>query len=237
MVLLQATAAHAAEIKVLSTIGVRSVMNELGPRFEQASGHRLAVAYDVASVLKRQIDAGAPFDVAILTLAATDDLMRQGRILSGSWAGIARSGHGLAVRAGAPRPDIATADAFKRALLGAKSIAYSREGASGIYFAGLLERLGIAEAMKGRTRRAGGDVAELVARGEVEMAVQLIPELIAVRGVELAGPFPPELQNYVQFAAGVSALARQPDAARALIRYLTQPEAIPIIKSKGMEPG
>jgi molybdate transport system substrate-binding protein len=122
-------------------------------------------------------------------------------------------------------------------LLGAKSIAYSREGASGVYFAGLLERLGIAEAMKGRTRRAAGNVAELVALGEVEMAVQLVPELIAVPGVELAGPFPPELQNYVVFAAAVGVRAKQREPGRALIGFLTQPEAIPVIKSKGMEPG
>ena len=237
VMLAQAVTATAAEIKVLSTIGVRSVMHELVPRLEQATGHKLVIVYEVANVLKRRIDAGESFDVAILTLAVTDDLMRQGKIMDGTRSGIARSGNGLAVRAGALKPDISTAEAFKRALLGAKSIAYSKEGASGIYFAGLLQRLGIAAEMKPKMRLAGGDVAELVARGEVEMAVQLIPELIAVNGVELVGPFPPELQNHVVFMAGIGARAREPEAARALIRFLMTPEVIPVIRSKGLEPG
>lgn len=237
IVLSHAAVARAAEVKVLSTIGMRSALNELGPRFERETGHRLAIRYDVASLLKRRVEGGEAYDVAILTSAATDDLAQQGRIIASTRAVIARAGNGLAVRAGTPRPDIGSVEALKRTLLGAKSIAYSRDGASGVYFGRLLERLEIADSLRGRTQRVRGDVAELVARGDAEMAVQLIPELIAVPGVALVGPFPPEVQNYVVFSAGVSAASRDQVAARALISYLAAPASAPVYRAKGMEPG
>jgi len=237
IMLASASAANAGEIKVLSTIGVRSALEELAPRFEQATKHRIVIVFEAAAALRRQIEGGEVFDVAILTAPITYELIRTGAILSGTHAVIARAGIGLAVRTGAARPDISSVEAFKRTLLGAKSITYPKEGASGVYFAEVLQRLGIDEAMKARSKLAGGAVAELVARGEAEFAVQLIPELLAVRGVELVGPFPAELQNYVVFAAGVGANAIEPVAGWRLVKFLTAPAVKPVIRSKGMEPG
>ena len=166
-----------------------------------------------------------------------DDLIKQGKILAATRTDVARGGIGIAVRAGAPKPDIGSVEALKRALLDAKSITYAREGGSGIYFAGLLERLGMAEAMRAKTKFGTGNVAELVARGDAEMAVQLITELIAVRGVELVGPLPAEVQNYIVLTAGVGAQAKEPGLAKAFLQFLTAPAAVPVIKSKGLEPG
>ena len=227
----------AVPIKVLSSNGVRAALCELGPQFEHATRHRLAIRFDVAQLLKAQILGGEAFDVAILTEPATDELLKAGRIVAGTRRDIARSGIGVAIRAGAPKPDIGTVEAFKRVLLGAESVANTTQGASGIYFAGVLERLGIAEQMKPKSRvQAGGLVAEMVARGLAELAVQQISELLPVAGVELVGPFPPELQNFTVFSAGVGTDTGDSEAAYALIRFLTGPAAAPIIKAKGMEP-
>ncbi len=141
------------------------------------------------------------------------------------------------MRAGAPKPDISTVDALKRALLETKSITYAKEGGSGIYFASLLERLGIAEAMKPKTKYFAGNVGELVAKGEADMAVQLITELIRVRGIELVGPLPAEVQNYIVLTAGVGAQAKEPQSATDFLQFLTAPTAASVIKAKGLEPG
>ena len=230
--------AAAAEIKVFSTIGVRSVMQELGPRFEAATGHKLVFSFDVANALKRRIDAGESFDVAILTVPVIEELIKQNKIVAESRVIVARGGMGLAVRAGTPKADISSAEAFKRALLNAKSIAYPKEGLAGITIMKVQERLGIADAMAPKATLTGaGSPAELVARGEVEMAAHIIPELLAVKGVELLGPFPAELQTYIVLPGGVSAGAAEPQAARELLRFLTGPVAVPLIKAKGYEPG
>jgi molybdate transport system substrate-binding protein len=151
---------------------------------------------------------------------------------------LARSGIGIAVRAGAPKPDIATADALKRALLAAKSVAYTIEGASGIYFAAVLARLGIAAEVKAKAKLlTSGATAELAARGEAELAVQQISEILPVAGAELVGPLPPELQLQTVFAVGIGSQAKMPDAAAALARFLTSPEAVCVIRAKGLEPG
>ena len=150
---------------------------------------------------------------------------------------MARGGIGIAVRAGAPKPDISTVEALKRALLDTKSIAYAKEGASGIYFARLIERLGIAEAMLPKTKFGAGNVAELVAKGEADMAVQLITELMAVPGAELVGPLPAEVQHYVVLTAGVGADVKDSGPAKDLIKFLTAPSAVPVLKAKGLEPG
>ena len=236
-VLASGAIANASEIKVLSTIGVKSVVEELAPQFERKTGHKLAITFGVANVMKRQIEAGETFDLAIMTAAVTDDLIKQGKIVAATRTNVARGGIGIAVRAGAPKPDISSVEALKRALLAAKSITYAKEGGSGIYFVGLLERLGIAEAMKPKTKFGAGNVAELVAAGEAEMAVQLITELISVRGVELVGPLPAEVQNYIVLTAGVGAQAKEPDLAKDFLQFLTAPAAVPVIKSKGLEPG
>lgn len=233
-----ATIAAANEVKVFSTIGVRSVMQELGPHFESATGHKLVFTFDVANALKRRIDAGESFDVAILTVPVMDELVKQSKIVAETRVTIARGGMGLAVRAGAPKPDISSSEAFKRTFLNAKSITYPKEGLTGIHVAKVLERLGITEVMGPKSTLTGaGSPAELVARGEVEIAAHIIPELLAVKGVELLGPFPSELQTYIVLPAGVSASATEPQAARELLRFLTGPVAVPLIKSKGYEPG
>ena len=145
-------AAEAAEVKVLCAAAMRSVMNELGPGFERATGHQLMIQFDVVGALKRQIDAGERFDVAILTTPLIDEVVKNGKIAAGTRADVARSGLGVIVRTGAPKPDISSADAFKRALLNAKSISYAKEGATGIYLESLFERLGITEQMKPKTK-------------------------------------------------------------------------------------
>ena len=225
------------DIRVLSTHAVLDLLNELGPKFERATGLRLSIGYDPAKAVKRQIENGAAFDVAIVTRPVFDDLAAQGNILLETRADIGRSGLGVAVRKGAPKPDIATTEAFKRALLATKSVVRSTEGTSGIYFEKLLDRLGIAEAMRDKVKLGpSGRVAELVARGEADMAVQQIPELLPVTGAQYAGPFPPELQLYSEFAAGVASASKQREAAKAFIATLTTPEAIALFKAAGLEP-
>jgi molybdate transport system substrate-binding protein len=226
-----------ADIRVLSTHAVLDALNELGPKFERATGHRLSIGYDPAKAVKRQIENGAAFDVAIVTRPVFDDLAAQGKILLETRADIGSSGLGVTVRKGAPKPDIATTEAFKRALLAAKSVVRSTEGTSGIYFEKLLDRLGIAEAMRDKVKLGpSGRVAELVARGEADMAVQQIAELLPVTGAQYAGPFPPELQLYSEFAAGVASASKHREAAKAFIATLTTPEAIALFTAAGLEP-
>ncbi len=226
-----------ADIKVLSTHAVEAVLRELGPSFERASGARLMIDYDPANALKRKIEDGIPFDVAIVTRPVIDALVERGKIAGESCVDIGRSGLGVAVRKGAAIPDIASVDAFKNALLAARSVVRSREGTSGLYFESILARLGIAEAMRGKIVLGGsGRIAELVARGEADMAVQQTPELLPVAGVDVVGPFPGELQLYTVFSAGVSAACKAKDVARALIDALAAPAATALFKAKGLEP-
>lgn len=225
-----------ADIKVLSTHAVEEVLRELGPSFECASGARLVIDYDPANALKRKIEDGAVFDVAIVTRPVIDALAGRGKIDRDSCTDIGRSGLGIAVRKGAARPDVVSTEAFKRALLAARSVVRSREGTSGLYFETLLTRLGIASAMTGKIVLGGsGRIAELVARGEADMAVQQIPELLPVEGVDFAGPLPDELQLYTVFSAGVSAGCKVKDMAMAFIDALAAPDSSALFKSKGLE--
>jgi molybdate transport system substrate-binding protein len=188
-------------------------------------------------VLKQRIESGEAFDVAFATRAALDGFVRQGRIAGGSILDLGRSGLGLSVRKGAAKPDISTAGMFKRALLAAKSVVRSRDGASGIYFAELLVRLGIADEMRSRiVIGPSGRVAELVARGEAEIAVQQVSELIPVKDADYVGPFPEVLQLYTMFSAGVGAACMNRDAARRLLTALQTPAAITVLRAKGLEP-
>lgn len=238
MLVAQGGGARAAEIRLISSNGVSAVLSVLGPRFETANGDTLVIHFDTANALKDKILAGEAFDVAILTAPIVDELTKAGKIAGGSRADIARSGVGVAIRAGATRPDISTVEAFKRTLLAAKSVAYTTSGASGLYFAGVLERLGIGDQVKAKAKlQPGGAVAELVASGEAELAVQQLSELMPVKGTEILGPFPPELQNFTVFSAGIGAAAKDKVAAKAFVGFLTAPAALPIIKAKGMEPG
>ena len=234
--LTQAAVAGAAEIRVLCSTGMSSVMSVLVPEFERTSGHKLSIAYDTANLLMGRIKGGEAADLAILTGPAMDELLKQGKVAGRT--DLARSGVGISVRSGAPKPDIGSVEALKRALLDAKSVAYTTTGASGVYFAGLIERLGIAEQVKAKAKlRPGGAVGELVAKGEAEMAVQQIPELMSVAGTDLVGPLPPEVQYVTVFSAGVLAGAKEGAAAQALVNFLSTPAAARVLKAKGMEPG
>jgi molybdate transport system substrate-binding protein len=238
MWLLLAGAAVAAEVKVFSTIGIRSVMQELGPHFEGATGHKLAVTFDVANALKRRIESGERFDVAILTVPVMDEMVQANKIAADTQVIIARGGMGLAVRVGAAKPDISSTEALKRALLDAKSISYPKEGLTGIHMAKVLERLGISEAMQSKSTLTGtGSPGALVASGEVAMAAHIIPELLAVEGITLVGPLPPDQQTYIVLPGGISADAIDPAAARQLLQFLTGPVALERIKAKGYEAG
>jgi molybdate transport system substrate-binding protein len=237
--LLAVSTAQAAEIKVLASNGVKAALEELAPAFERETGHKLVITFGLAAVLKRQIEAGDAFDLAILTSAGIDDLAKAGKVDGASRASIARSGVGVGIKKGAPRADIGSADALKRTLLAAKSISWAKEGASGVYFAGLLERMGIAGQMKPKVVPAvnGAEVGKLVAEGKSQYGVILVNELMAAPGVEVLGPLPSELQSYTQFGAAVSASSKNAAAAKALNTFLTAPSARAVFKAKGQEPG
>lgn len=229
--------ARAAELVILCSNGLQTVLEAMTPAIEGATGDRLLVSYQSSNVLKGRIDDGAAFDVAILTPGLIAALAGAGRITPGSETTLARAGLGVAVRAGAPRPDISTPAAFRAALLAAPSIVYSATGQSGIGFLKALDTLGIADAVKPKARtNATGPNGAVVARGEAAMAVQLIPELLPVPGIELVGPFPAELQSHVVLTAGIGTAARDPARARAIIAALTGPDAAAVIRAKGMEP-
>jgi molybdate transport system substrate-binding protein len=221
--------APAAELKVLSSNGTSAIVRAIGADFERRTGHVLTLKIDVAALLHKEIEGGESFDVAVLTRSVVDELIAQGRI---------DSGIGLAVRAGAAKPDIGTSEAFRRTILAAGSVAYTTVGGSGIHFMKMAERLGIAEAVKAKSRtQTGGMVAELVAKGEAELAVQQVSELLPVAGVELVGPFPPDLQLITLFSAGMSATSKNPEVAQALIRFFAEPDARRAITAAGMDPG
>jgi len=230
-------AARAVEITVLAGQGVVSAVRDLAPAFERASGHKVIVSFELAPALMSKINSDAPADIVTHYPDAVDDLIKKGKVLAGTRAVFARAGIGVAVKAGAPKPDIGSTEAFKRAMLAAKSVAYSRAGASGLYTAKLMERLGIADAMKPKTRLVEGvPVAEIVAKGEAEIGLQQINVILPVAGVDYVGPLPVELQDYVVFAAGVLAISKEPEAARALVRFMSAPQAAPLISKSGMEP-
>ncbi len=215
---------------------MRPLMAELVPPFERASGAMVEIEFRLTSVLRKEIAKGLAFDIAILPRPELDELVEIAKIAPGSAVDVARSAVGLAVRAGAAKPDIGTVASFKRALRDARSIAYS-DGPSGAYIGALLQRLGRAEEMKPKTKLTGRPVAELLAEGEAEVGMQQIVAILPVKGVELVGPLPSELQNVIVYAAGISAAAQKPGTARSFIEFLRSPQAAPFIRAKGLEPG
>jgi molybdate transport system substrate-binding protein len=226
-----------ATIKLLVSNSMRGVMDELLPRFRQSSGHEVAPSYDPVKLMMERIRKGESADLAILGGSALEDLEKMGKIAPGSRRAVSSCGVGVAVAAGARKPDIGTVDAFKGALLAAKSIAYTEQGASGIYFSKLIEDLGIAAQVKARAvRKAGGLIGELVAEGKAELAVQQIPELMAVPGIQFVGPFPKEVQMTTRSYAGIFSDAREPAAAKAFLDFLLTPASAKVIKAKGHEP-
>src|SRR5438876_5047151 len=233
--------AAAADVKGLSTIALQSVAEELLPQFEKASGHKVSITYGLGVAMVKRVQEGEAADFLLAPRGAVDGLLKAGKLAPGSDVSLARSSVGIAVRKGAPRPDISTPEALKRTLLAARAISYSNPaygGASGVHFAKVLERLGIADEMKAKTRfpPEGGFTARLLAAGEVDLAVQQIGELISAPGVELLAPLPADLQSVTTFAAAIPLSASQPDAATALIRYLQSSAAMAVIKAKGLEP-
>jgi molybdate transport system substrate-binding protein len=228
--------ASAAELRVLTVRVGPLVLEELRADFQRSTGHTLRLTVDLAPVLGRKIEAGEPFDLAILATPVLDRLIERGKIIRATRTDVLRAGIGVGVPPGAPKPDIGNVEAFKRALLEAKSIAYLREGASGVYLASLFQRLGIAEALAPKTRLAETDhVSEMIARGEVDLGMVVIPQMMSVPGVQVVGPLPPEIQSSITWTAGVGAGSRHPDAARAVIDLLRSAPAAPIIKAKGLE--
>ena len=226
-----------ATIRLFVSNSLRGVLGELVPQFERASGHTVSISYDPAKVMMERIARGETADVAIIGGAAIEDLIRDGKVEPGSKRRIASCGVGIAVLAGAPKPDIGSLEAFKNALLAAKSIAWTQEGASGIYFTKLIERLGIAGPVQAKAvRLPGGLIGELVAARKAELAVQQIPELMAVAGIELVGPLPREIQQTTVSSAGIFTGARDPRAAQALIDFLSTPNAARVFKARGLEP-
>jgi molybdate transport system substrate-binding protein len=227
-----------AELKIFGSRVTKMVMADLGPQFEQTSGYKPVVVTDVAAVMKRRIEAGEPFDLAVLVDFQADDLIKAGKLVAETRTDVMKAGIGVAVKRGAPKPDIGTVEAFKRALLEAKSITYLKEGASTIYLDRLFARLGIAEALRARTVKPETEtVSERVAQGEVELGLIVIPNILSVPGAELVGPLPQEVQSYIVFTAAASAQSPNQQAARDLIKLLTSPATVPVLKAKGMEPG
>ena len=223
-------------LKILSGGAMRSLMTDLMPLFEKAAGVKATVEFRLTSVLRKEIGNGAAFDIVLLPREELDGLARAGRIAADTIADVTRSLVGLAVRAGAAKPDIATVAGLKQALLGAQSIAYS-DGPSGAYIAALLHRLGIAEAMKSKTTLTSRPVAELMASGEAEIGMQQIVAILPVKGAELVGPLPSELQNVIIYAAGLSTAAQNGAGAKRCIDFMRSPAAAELIRAKGMQAG
>lgn len=234
----QPAAAQTSDVRVLASNGIKAVVEDLLPQSEHAIGHRISVEYRPTVNLKQEIDAGAPFDVVIVTVESIAQMSKDGKTLGGEGTPISRVGVGIGIRKGAPRPDISTPEALKRALLNTKAIAYGPVGASLPYISRMLDTLGIADTMKAKTLLfdTSDGTNGAVADGKADFGMTLVSEILPAKGVELLGPFPPEFQGYVRFSAAVSTSAKNPEAAAALIKFLAGPEAIASIKARGMEP-
>ena len=235
--------AEAAELKVLSAFGMQSVLEDLGPKFERATGHKLTLAFATGGATVKRVQDGEAADVVITVRPGIDSLVKDGKAPAGSMTVLAHSGIVVIVRKGEPTPDVSSPDALKRALLAAKSISYvnpASGGASGIHFAKVLDRLGIANEMKSKTvfpnPQTPAAVGVVVANGEAEIGVHIVQEVISVAGIEIVGPLPGDLQNTIVFAAAIMGGTESAEAAKALVSFLHTPEAAAVIKTKGMEP-
>jgi molybdate transport system substrate-binding protein len=224
-------------IRVLSSNGVRAVMEDLRAECERAVGHPLSIDFSSAASLKEKIEAGEAFDVAILTPAVIEDLTKQGKVAPSPHLNFARAGVGVGVRSGAAKPDISSPEALKRTLLSAKSVVFTGNGASRIAIDKAFERLGIADAMRPKTTLTpAGRAPVMVAEGKAELVLTLVSEILPVKGVQLVGPFPAEVQGYVSFTAGVGVNAKNPEAAKAVLQFLGKPSIAQTLAKHGMEP-
>ena len=236
------SAAESAELKVLCAIGMQTVIEDLGPKFERATGHKLAITFATGGATVKRARDGETVDVVIAPRQGIDGLVKDGKAAAGNVTALASTGISVAIRKGAPKPDISSSEALKRTLLAAKSITYLNPadgGASGIHFAKVLDRLGIANEMKPKTIFApkASALGPLVANGEAEIGVLQFQFLFSVAGIEIVGPLPGDLQDTTVFSAAIMDGARDAEASRVLINFLRSPEAEAVIKAKGMEPG
>ena len=232
-----ASTASAADIKVLCSNGLRAVVEELVPQFEQKTKNKIVITFEPSSAIQKRIAAGEAFDVAVMTTPLVDQEIKAGRLSADSRTIIARSGLGLSVRTGAKKPDITTVDAFKKALLSAKSITYATQGASAAPFEALVTKLGIAAEVKPKykLRETASQVGEVVADGTVEIGVAPVSEILPVKGVDLVGAFPADIQSYVVMTAALSVKGQERGASKGFVDFLMAPANLPVIKAKGME--
>jgi molybdate transport system substrate-binding protein len=231
------TAVNAAEINVMASAALKTAYLEVVPEFERSSGHKVLTSWAPTAEMAKRVGAGEVVDLVIMAAEPIDELTKSGKIMPGSKVELARSGIGVAVRPGAPRPDIGSSEALKRVLLSAKSITFST-GLSGVYVTAMFQRMGIADELKPKIKVVKGvPIALVLERGDAEIGFQQSSELLAIKGVNYVGPLPAELQYKFVFAAGVPAVAAQPEAARALARFLITPAALAAIKKSGLEPG
>ncbi len=238
LMVIGATTAHASEIKVMASAAVKEVVLDLIPPFEQSSRHKITTIWAGTEAITKRISGGEVVDIVLIAAPNIDKLISEGRLVAGSRADVAKSGIGVAVRAGLPKPDISSGEAVKKAVLAAKSVAYS-SGPSGFYLAELFKRMGIADQIKDKVKQtpSGVQVGEVVARGEADLGFQQVSELVHLKGIDYLGPLPADIQHITVFSAGLHPAATAPGAAKALIKFLTGPEAAPIIRKSGMEPG
>jgi molybdate transport system substrate-binding protein len=231
--------AGAAEIKVICSNALKTTLEQLAPAFEKATEHKLAITFGATNPLKADIEkGGTAFDLTLLGAEAVDDLVAKGKLTAATRTVLAKSGAGVAVRKGAPKPDISTVEAFKNALLNAKSVAYVEQGATGVYLKALLPRLGIAEAIQPKLKLLPPEnpAAKAIANGEAEIGMTQISEILPYAGAELVGPLPADIQLTSSFGGAVAKNAAQPEAAAALLKFLRGPEAAAVIKAKGLDP-
>lgn len=229
--------AHAAELRVFSSEALKSVLNALGPKFQKSTDNTLAFTLGASGAVKSKIDRGAAFDVVIVTPPLLKALAASGKVDANTQAVIARSALGASVLKGAPKPDVSTPDALKRALLNAKSIGFNGKGASRTAIEAILAKLGIADALKPKIKLLTINAPEAVAKHEVELALSPISLIFAAPGAQLAGALPAEDQWYLTLSGAVSAASKAPVQSKALIQFLTGPSAVPVLKSNGLEPG
>jgi molybdate transport system substrate-binding protein len=228
---------HAVEIKVLSSIATREAYLELVPQFESATGHKVVTTWaGTTAIMQRMAVGGENHDIVVISSSEMDELIKQGKIVSGSRVDLAQSGIGIAVRKGAPRPDVSSAAALKQALLAAKTVGYT-SGPSGVYMAGLIERMGIGAQVKPKHRGvpSGGTIGTIVASGDADIGFQQVSELVHIPGVDYIGPLPSDVQCVTIFSSGLQTGTAQPDAAKALVAFLTTPAAKAVMRKHGLE--